>query len=409
MPLKTATDEQLRDEGISSAHAQSFLAAAKQEDCVILTRTPGKACLGPLAEGYDAKGFHIKGKSCDWGPMAGFLCVEPFFNKNGVGGAAGNLKAHLHSLADAYETPKGAERGVTCGVVQLEISEERRAWLLANGYIQQKIDQIVCEGEAPLPGATTKVPWMMQRDVKTGRWLVFYDPRALPRYQDGGDKVAEFTKKVAELAATIKAPEIPSRFAGYRPLLALTNPYPPYSDADGYKNAVTGDFDLFAVWPRSTDSAKVKEFAVRVGGMQATTTTKQIGDAEGASSIGSVSGNISNGVYRIGQMLNSIIGARTNQARVNRIFHSDEGGRPGIDAIDSSVAFTPDGRIYLFPQGSREFGEFVVECAKARFALFLNKAWIAPLREMLGATGKSTEAWTLVEKSVRWSEPLAAK
>jgi hypothetical protein len=415
MPLKTATGEQLRNEGISSVHAQSFLAAAKQEDCVILTRTPGKACLGPLTEGYDAKGFHIKGKSCDWGPMAGFLCVEPFFNKNGVGGAAGNLKAHLHSLADAYETPKDATRGVTCGLVQLEIGEERRSWLLANGYIQQKIDQIVCEGEAPLPGSTVKVPWMMQRDAKTKRWLVFYDPRALPGYKGLKDvddaQIATFTAKVAELAAAIKAPELPSRFAGYRPLLALTNPYPPYSGADNYKNAVTGDFDLFAVWPRITaDGAKEREFAVRVGGMQEGTKKGQIFAAEGNHAIGRVSGNISNGVYMIGQLLNSIIGARTNQARVNRIFHSDEGGRPGIDAVDSSVAFTPDGRIYAFSQDSSEFAAFALECAKAKFALFLNNAWLTPLRKMLGSEApKVTEDWKLLEKSIRWSEALAAK
>jgi hypothetical protein len=34
-------------------------------------------------EGYDLKVFHIKAKSCNWGPMAGFICQLPILNKYG--------------------------------------------------------------------------------------------------------------------------------------------------------------------------------------------------------------------------------------------------------------------------------------------------------------------------------------
>lgn len=71
-------------EGISAEHAQAFLRVSLATDTVILTRTPGAAALTLLAEGYDAKGFHVKGKSCDWGPWAGFICAEPRFNKSGI-------------------------------------------------------------------------------------------------------------------------------------------------------------------------------------------------------------------------------------------------------------------------------------------------------------------------------------
>ena len=85
--------EKLREEqGFPLEHTKAFLEVAKAEKCVILTRTPGSSCEGPLAEGYAAKSFHIKAKSCNWGATAGFLCLDPFMNKKGEAGALDNLK-----------------------------------------------------------------------------------------------------------------------------------------------------------------------------------------------------------------------------------------------------------------------------------------------------------------------------
>jgi len=99
----TAKADESRAEGISAEHAQAFLRVSHDTDCIILTRTPGEAALTLLAEGYDAKGFHVKAKSCDWGPWAGFICAEPRFNKSGMGGAYGNMSAHIDSLTKDFE------------------------------------------------------------------------------------------------------------------------------------------------------------------------------------------------------------------------------------------------------------------------------------------------------------------
>ncbi len=398
--MNTNMDDQLRNEGISSAHAQSFLEVARSQDCIILTRTPGKACLGPLEDGYDAKGFHIKGKSCNWGPMAGFICAEPFFNKSGADGAQSNLNAHVSSLTQDFERLRNSQyKGppVYAGLVQLEITEARRAWLLANKYIDHKIDQILVEGESVIPGSLQlRVKWVLQRNLKTGRWSLYYkNPSGLPALQNPVG-FETFKARIDQVSAT--APQLPSRFADYKPVLALTNPYPPYTGADAFKNAVTGDFDLFAVWPRKE---KEGDYLVRVGGMTPDTSKKQIYAAEANNSIGSVAGNISDGVYMIGQLLNSVMASKTGFAKVNRIFHSDEGGRPGIDAIDASVAFTPEGKSYLFPDNSPAFPPFVVEHAKDR-AIFLNNGWVTPLKSALPAA-----QWAELEKSIRWQSAVA--
>ena len=48
---------------------------------VIASRQLNPLCTDLMMEGYAAKGFHIKAKTCDWGPMAGFVALDPCFTK----------------------------------------------------------------------------------------------------------------------------------------------------------------------------------------------------------------------------------------------------------------------------------------------------------------------------------------
>ena len=56
----------------------------------ILFRPVGAHCTRLLEESYAAKGFRIDTKSCDWGPMRGFVCVDPRLSKGGRGKEAAN-------------------------------------------------------------------------------------------------------------------------------------------------------------------------------------------------------------------------------------------------------------------------------------------------------------------------------
>ncbi|MBL9106687.1 MAG: hypothetical protein JNL82_37545 [Myxococcales bacterium] len=395
MPIDNQQQQRLRGEGISLVHADSFLAVAAAQDCVILTRSPGAACLDLLAEGHDAKGFHIKGKSCDWGPMAGFLCAEPLFNKAGGRGAVGNAAAHTKSLTKGFEKVEG--RDTYSGLIALELSDAR-ARAVAGGPIVGASHR----GETRVPNSGHTLKWLLLQDPASKRWRVYHETAGLAAATSAAGQPAD-AAALAEYRKLLDARALPEPkdHPGYRPLLVLTNPHRPYSRPEElHKNAVTGDFDLFAVWPRRGRDA---EFRVRVGGMRADANAGAIIAAEEADAIGKVVGNISDGLYLIGGLLNAEMAARTGQARVNRIFHSDEGGRPGMDEVDSSVAFTPDGRVLIFDRDLPAFAGFAHACATAAptpFVVFLNAGWLAPLR------AAAPEVMARLEPLVAWSEAL---
>ena len=414
----------LAAEGISAAHVRCFLAVAKQEDCVILTRTPGQACLQPLAEGYDAKGFHIKGKSCNWGPMAGFLCAEPLFNKAGIDGAASNARAHHASLTVDFGREGKSGPEVRSGLVPLEISEARRAWLADQAGNTMQLEGGIYRGTStrgPLQLRWALVP------VGPQRFAVLHDPASIATASatvragleqavkaakeklgkakaadrdrlskaaaESEAELATFDRHSASLTEKLAAYVSPKELPGYKPVLCLSNPHPPHGADEAYKNAVTGDFDLFAVWPRR---GKEREFRVRVGGMVPGADPKaqkaQIYAAEARDAIGRVAGNISDGLYLIGQLINSAMAEPGRAVQPNRVFHSDEGGRPGMAEVDSSVAFTPAGTVHLFGDRSPEFPRFILQCAADNFVVFLNAGWIAPLGESAKQAGVE-EAW----------------
>ena len=71
-----------------------FKGVADNLNGVVSTRVPGGATTQLIEERHDLKGYFIKAKSCNWGPMSGFLCRHPAFNKNGAFGIESNLTSH---------------------------------------------------------------------------------------------------------------------------------------------------------------------------------------------------------------------------------------------------------------------------------------------------------------------------
>jgi hypothetical protein len=100
--INEASRSALQDEGFTEAMTLAFLNTARETNTIVSSRVPGKACTELIAQGHDLKGFQIKCKSCDWGPMAGFLCQLPFFNKAGyskIGYNTGYIVEYLEGLA----------------------------------------------------------------------------------------------------------------------------------------------------------------------------------------------------------------------------------------------------------------------------------------------------------------------
>jgi hypothetical protein len=161
----------------------------------------------------------------------------------------------------------------------------------------------------------------------------------------------------------------------YDPLLGLSNPHAPYAGANAYLNAVTGDYDLFGLWPHK-DTAPVMD--TRMAGMRPDITNQQIVEGEHP-----LLGNITNRVYEVGQLVNSQMAARlASKKKPNRVFHSDEAGRPFIDDVDLPAAafipkmdfIRPSERMHLI-RTKDELGKFIKHCHRIGFRIYINKVW----------------------------------
>ncbi|WP_020394490.1 anthrax toxin-like adenylyl cyclase domain-containing protein [Thiolinea disciformis] len=400
--LSKITPEQLKKEGISEAHKKAFLQVAKGQNCIILTRTPGEACEGLLAEGYDAKSFHVKAKSCQSGVAAGFICFDPFFNKNAIEGLADNLYENNKSLNNAYEQGAAKEKDgsvvmVRSGTTELRISEERVNWLLSKKYIiitsedkKNKIGLFIQGNKS----YSFKLEW----DTGTKNWKVLYKPSEIYTKSTEEEIIRKFeeknTKKVKEGKEEIKYQDlyksmkekIGSSKNDFAPLLIMTNPHLNYTSEQAYLNAVVGDYDLFAIWPvKSVYEENPARFS-RIVDHESEETVKnmsnKIVETESTNKIGKVVGNISNAVFNIAQLINSVIGAHCpKESKVNRVFHSDEGGRPFVDAVDTAVAFTPNGECYLLEAGSgkenngQALVKFAEEVFNEGYHIIINVGW----------------------------------
>jgi hypothetical protein len=374
----------LANQGIPERQGEAFAEVAQQQNCIILSRVPGPSCLDLLEAGYDAKSFHIKGKSCNWGPMAGFVCLDPLLNKNGIDKAASNAKEHKKSLTNLYE-------GKTASCTPIQIEQQHLDNLINSQAIEVSTDGADCLLGTANNGILN-FSFMLQKSGDL--WGLYYClEEAYSTIKKGftpDDLVTAFTTKLGgkweeeekpyytEVAKKLldTCPETSWKTVKnkrYAPILAMTNPNIQYPTGD-YRNAITGDYDLFAIWPLGTDNTDK-----RVAGMKKTTDDKKIVSDESSSAIGTTVGNISERIYLIAQMINSVIDQKYGKPQPNRVYHSDEGGRPFVKDLDLPVAvFTPE-----FKEGYRgfivstveELSNYIKDYAGKGYTIFVNKGW----------------------------------
>lgn len=341
--------------GMPQSHAQAFLTTARSQKCVIMSRATGPTCHGLLAEGYDTKGYRIHGKSCNWGPMAGFVLRDPRLNKRGMEKVSFNRKKHEEAINLDEEN-----QGWKANTTPLLISEKRRQWLMANGYIH-----VVRKGGRWDGTAThdSGISFKYSLIPENGNlWGVYFDNTQLGKTfrQERGNTVVKYHKKYGK---------------SYEPMLAMTNPsthrqFP----QEHYLNAITGDYDLFAIWPFEKDYNPYGDDHRPLG------TTRGFTSEEGQnidhlernftqSGQGTKLGNITNRIYLVGQLINSIVG------RQHVIWHSDESARPFLDDVDLPViAFTPAGNQFGI-ENILDFKAFIHYCLSAGIHVSLSNAW----------------------------------
>ena len=170
----------------------------------------------------------------------------------------------------------------------------------------------------------------------------------------------------------------------YEPMLALTNPPEHrYKPGDHHQNAITGDYDLFAIWPFSgaynanpygddhRPLGTVKGSNTAADRHNADTLERQFTDVYAPGGQGTKLGNITPRIYMICQLINSMV----EPAGRNVLWHSDEAARPFLDDVDLPVmAFTPLGH-YIGIENIADFKSFISFCEAEGIRVTLSDAW----------------------------------
>jgi hypothetical protein len=426
-----------------------FKGVADNLNGVVSTRVPGGATTQLIEARHDLKGYFIKAKSCNWGPMSGFLCRHPAFNKNGAFGIESNLTSH-YDYKKKYLVAKFGMNDtdtdfVNRAFVPLKITAARKKTaflkkpLLANAIGADTVYGLdtnaapdKATGVRDHSKATVVMEFLMKQDKTTQLWSLYYgkvytripddakppnytEKEYLPTdYANAGlkkDKTTgavikpavglDFSRLVAEPTAdsTIQldtgalaqlsqklSSEFqitrPAGFNEWRTIDGIMNPNPPYpaSTADHYKNAVSGDYDLFAVWPdipaggfqelvRISEEGLVNDpriarneeyinyeklplnkryYLLPVAGKKFSLEIRASRNVymefiPGFESIGnlesSIKGNVNEAVTLAVGSLNTFVDTKYPKTNGLVAFHSDEGGRPGVNDIEYPVAF----------------------------------------------------------------------
>jgi len=224
--------------GFHPRHVESFKQVCIESRMVIASRELNPLCTDLMMEGYAAKGFHIKAKTCDWGPMAGFVALDPHFTK-----ASQSLTKQEAAVFQA----------VAAGVraVPLVISSSRLSALFARGVIERAASRAagptaasVVEVTARQHGAAEPRSFFLAPTEGASKWSIGYRPDApLPPALARACIATGSTAGRAALDALAAA--------GCEPVFGLTNPRAGNELARD-TDAVCGDYDLWCVFPHTS-------------------------------------------------------------------------------------------------------------------------------------------------------------
>lgn len=67
--------------GMVDSHVDGIIKVAKETNTVIMVRPVNKYSTNLIKDGFATKDLHVKGKSSDWGPQAGFICCDQSLSK----------------------------------------------------------------------------------------------------------------------------------------------------------------------------------------------------------------------------------------------------------------------------------------------------------------------------------------
>lgn len=207
-----------KESGITERHIKEINSISKKYSCFIFMRLVNPNSTSLIDEGYKTKKLDIHAKSSDWGPMAGFICVDSMLSK-----LAGASQERLeHNKNDV----KKSLNAYGVGKTQLVISKQRVEELIRNNIIMlQDPRQEFTASKPNVPAVRFKL------EPQGDKYSVFYWP--------AGSK-------------------------DQQPLFVMG-----YTE-NNITTAVTADYDLFAICPHHTSKNFTKNTVTKVSdyGMQ---------------------------------------------------------------------------------------------------------------------------------------------
>jgi hypothetical protein len=367
--------------GFPQVHIDAFKSVAKQMKMVISSRELNPCCTDLVLESYAAKGFHIKAKTCDWGPAAGFVIDDYRFIKGST-----SFEKQKSSLDAAFHD------GVVA--MPLFISAERYAALKERGVVKEvssdgKSAKVTSHSEKE--NRAYKFVLVKSTGVKGGgatMWGVFYDP------SEKAEPTA--SRKVSPLALPLPN--------GMTPVMGMVNPE--YADGEklGVRSTVAGDYDLWCVFPhRDVKDAGINDRPMplraalpKTAGKFVTAQAVKAGvafDPRDSKLKADLSknrenpdlGNFSLGIMKVKNTLNTAC-AGAGYTAGNIVQHSDYGGNPFGDIDYPLIFFVPgpnfataDVMVVGQTEGLPKLKQVLKEIDKRGFVVKLNPAWNVPI------------------------------
>ena len=161
--MKTNKSHACAVTGFVEKHASACETVARQMEAIILFREPGAMARGLIEEHYCMKGFRIDTKSCNWGPMSGFVCVDPRLTKDSIyesRNATWTSEAVTGHIVEKF-FGKVDDASWVADVMPIAISRARIDELTKKGVIKPTADGADLIGESRATKGTTVLNWRL--------------------------------------------------------------------------------------------------------------------------------------------------------------------------------------------------------------------------------------------------------
>jgi len=221
-------------QGMPDTHLQRIQRVAQERQEIIINR-PVSIWAKSLIEcgQYPTKGFHVKGKSSDWGPHAGFIAADQRFSKVTDSSKAKGLQAQVDETIGHHDVVK----------MPLEITPARLKELVDRGGVEHVTDSHQLGDQRKFMTATRRLD---------GATILFCAEKV-----GAGDDV-KYRISTVERVPVGTSPRLAARMDEKAMILR------PFQVLGTSKGAMTADYDLLAICPKMNDRMMDPDVSPRV-------------------------------------------------------------------------------------------------------------------------------------------------